>query len=466
MPRRVVITGIGIVSPLGSDRESSWATLCKGASAVTRVSFSTPQGDWHCLGAPAYWETTSTRRSPVAASQTAVGKTVGSGISGNSSIRATSNSDSLIGNEPCDFFDGDLLLEPDRLWQMTREAAEEAVADAGLKDQLFAHDQASSDPARMRFGCSVASSKGNLHAHTAAIGQMRSTGVPPADWWYTSMPDQLSRRLAGRFGLAGPMTCPVAACATGLLSTITAANWIADDYCDVVLAGSSDTSLSPLVLGSYQRMGVLAPLHPDSPQADERTIRPFAGDRQGFAVGEGSAVLVLESLDRALARGATIYAELSGWHSATDAQSMVSFSESPHVLVHCLKSTMEKSGLTPKQVRHLNCHGTATKANDIWETTGIKGAFGSHAYDLAISANKSVAGHLLGGSGSFELANMLLALRDQFVPPTMNLEKPDPECDLDYVPLEGRPFEMEAAAKLSFGFGGHIAALIAKRYRA
>lgn len=459
MPRRVVITGIGIVSPLGSDRESSWATLCKGVSGLTRIRFSTPQGPWTTIGAPAYWEFSPSRQTASATSAALAAAGNGDRISRSPNASSSASEDATY-----PLFDGDLLTQPDRLWQMTRSAAEEAVADAGLTHELYTHDDVCGDPARLRFGCSVASSKGNLHAHTAALSQMQETGYPPADWWYCSMPDQLSRRLSGRFGLAGPTTCPVAACATGLLSAITAANWIADGYCDLALSGSSDTSLSPLVLGSYRRLGVLAPFDVESGDDVERVVRPFSRDRNGFAVGEGSAVFVLESAERALQRGATIYGELAGWACATDAQSMVSFSEKPSVMVHCLKNAMAKAALEPAAIGHLNCHGTATKPNDAWETAGVKEAFGPASPSLAVTANKSMSGHLLGASGSFELANTVLALRDQFVPPTMNLEDPDPECDLDYTALEGRPHSFDAAAKLSFGFGGHIAAVIIKRW--
>jgi 3-oxoacyl-(acyl-carrier-protein) synthase len=343
---------------------------------------------------------------------------------------------------------------------MTERASREALTDAGLGELVAPSTRSPSSEIgrlRERFGCSIGSSKGNLEFALHALDQLDATDALDARFWTGFVPDALASRVMARHGLMGPSRAPVAACATGLIAVIEAANWIIDERCEVAIAGSADASLIPLVVGSYERMKVLAPF--DAADA-AGAVRPFSADRQGFVVGEGAALFVLEEHEHAARRRARIHAELAGWAMRTSpGASLVALDESPDALVHCIRGALDRAELAPDRVGHVNCHGTATKANDRWETLAIRRAFGAAANRLKLTANKSMIGHLLGAAGSVELAATVLALRDQFVPPTRNLRVPDPECDLDYTPEHGAPAAIDAALKLSFGFGGHVAAV-------
>ena len=233
---------------------------------------------------------------------------------------------------------------------------------------------------------------------------------------------------------------------------------IRDGQSDVMLAGSSQ-QIHPLFAAGFQNMRVLAQ-HPVPTQAS----RPFDVHRNGFVMGEGAAMLVLERLDVALARGASIYAEILGGHILTDARHVTSLEGDCDALVHLIDVTIRKSGLAPHDIAHINAHGTGTIQNDIMETRGIRQALGPAADSICVTANKSMLGHLVNASGSVELALTALALRDGFAPPTVNLTEPDPACDLDCVPLVGRQRTMEHALKLSIAFGGHLAAVALRRW--
>ena len=460
MRRRVVITGIGVVSPLGSDRESTWTGLRAGASAVRLLSLTLRDGSMQALGAPAKIVAQPlVSPIPVLADAQLQSRQPLFERDPQATVSSRSAFDAQALDAPIGWL-GEPGDQPTRLTLLAERAADEAIDDAGLAETVAREVEADGEPNR-RYGCSVGNSKGDLESVSSALDQLDRCGLVDPRLWRGFMPDAIASRLAARYRLGGPVHNSVAACATGLFSVIQAANWIIDDRCDVALAGSADASLLPMVLASYRRLGVLAPIETDDPA---RAIRPFAADRQGFAVGEGAGMFIVEEAEHARRRHARIHGELAGWASASDAAGLVTLSDEPDALVHCLRTAMTKAEIDPRDVDHVNCHGTATGPNDPWETEGIKRAFGAHAGALRLTANKSMLGHLLGAAGSVEFAMTLLALRDHFVPPTANLASPDPACDLDYTPIVGVHHRVEAAIKQSFGFGGHVAAALVRRW--
>jgi 3-oxoacyl-[acyl-carrier-protein] synthase II len=231
--------------------------------------------------------------------------------------------------------------------------------------------------------------------------------------------------------------------------------------CDLALCGAVDASLTPFLLGAFRQMRALAPVRPgDDPS---RAVRPWDRDRRGFLVGEGAAVLVLERADHARARGVTPYAAFAGGAIGSDAYHMVDQNPDPAGLAHLIGLALRDAHADASEIDHVNVHGTATRSNDPLECLALRRALGPHADSVSCSANKAQIGHLLGAAGAVELAITAMAVRDQFAPPTMNLEHPDPSCDLDATPGVGRSREIRAALKLSLGFGGHLAAAVLRR---
>jgi 3-oxoacyl-[acyl-carrier-protein] synthase II len=365
----VVVTGIGLATPLALGREQTWQALLEGQSAV-RKDAATP---------------------------------------GLCTAR----------------IDGLPVPSEARVLAMAFLAAAEALQDSGL-------DLSTCDTAR--FGCTVSCSKPDLAARQRV----------PESFFTSSTGSQMCRV----FNLRGPLRNITAACATGAGSVAIAADWLRHGLCDMVLAGSVESSLHPLYLSAFQRMGVLCKEAP----------RPFDKGRDGFAAGEGAALLVLETKERALLRGAPVYGAVAGCSLASDAYHAVAFTDSGGTIAAAIRQALDKSRLST--VDYIHAHGTATPLNDIIETRAIKKAFGKNAARAAISSTKAATGHLLGVSGSLGIALCLMALRDNAVPPTLNLATPDPECDLDFVPQVMRPQIVDSALSLSFGFGGQIGAVV------
>lgn len=327
-----------------------------------------------------------------------------------------------------------LLASAEPVVTMALNAAREALADTGLSD-ISEYG-----------GCVIGTSKLGLRSFARAVGQDK--GLSHEFW-----PNTAARAVASEWNLRGPALCPVAACATGLVSLIRGADLIRSGECDVVLAGSSDASLVPIVLGSFQRLGVMARGFEDPATA----CRPFDAERSGFVVGEGAAVLVLEDREHAVSRGANILAEFVAAGMASDPSGMTQIDPDGTSLSWLIRDVLHRAKISPDEIDAINLHGTATRANDIAETLAVRSAFGSAANRLACSSQKGAIGHLLGAAGSVESAFAVLALRDQVVPPTINLRVPDPQCDLDYVANTARPLRLRNVLKLSLGFGGHIA---------
>jgi 3-oxoacyl-[acyl-carrier-protein] synthase II len=227
-----------------------------------------------------------------------------------------------------------------------------------------------------------------------------------------------------------------------------------------MVAGGSEAAITPMGIGGFAAMRAISRRN-DEP---ERASRPFEKDRDGFVVGEGSGVLVLETLEGAKSRGATIYAEIVGYGMTSDAYHITAPCEDGDGAIRVMRAAMDDAGVRPEQINYINAHGTSTEYNDKTETRAIKSVFGEHAYRLAVSSTKSMTGHLLGGAGGLEAGITALAMKEGVLPPTINYETPDPECDLDYVPNEKRPQAIEYALSNSFGFGGTNASLLFKRY--
>lgn len=345
--------------------------------------------------------------------------------------------------------------ENDPVVELALTAAGEAVDDAGLE---VSHID------RERTGCVIGTSKGGLRSFAQLFAARHplteSSGAgSDSNLWMQYLPNAAAAAVAQSLGLHGPALCPVAACATGLISLQRGADLIRDGYCDVVLAGSTDASLQEAVLGSFARLGVLARGFNDPATA----CRPFDQSRSGFVVGEGAAVLVMERMSHAERRRAQPSAEWLAGASAADPSGLTGMDREAGGLTRLLQDVLKRAGVTAEQIDYVNLHGSATRLNDRCETRAIRRVFGPAAETLSCSSLKGAIGHLLGAAGSVETAATLLALRDGIVPPTVNLLEPDPECDLNYTPGEPLSRPIEHALKLSMGFGGHLAAAVVRR---
>lgn len=405
---RVAISGIGMITPCGADRESSWQGLLSGKSAARwltpdeHLARNCDPARTQLAGAPA--------RLPFPA----------------------------IGPQPFVMDD------------MARWMAREALVDAGLT-------QSQLEPART--GVVIGTSKGSLAAWHQLLTSGATSGQDPVALWNSGWPDSPARAVADEIRSAGPALVPVAACATGLLSILRGVQLIQDGSCDVVLAGSVDDSLSEILWASYRRLGVLARVKDRDP---DMACCPYDRERTGFLMGSGGSIVVLERWDAARARGHRPTAEWIAGALLSDASALTQVSSDAAGLTRLIQDVLRRGQVGPGELDYLNLHGTGTRDNDRYETLGVRRALGSAAGDVACSSLKGTIGHLLGGAGSVEFAAMLLALRDQIVPPTANLCRPDPECDLDYTPLRPAQRSIRTALKLSLGFGGHLVAALVR----
>jgi 3-oxoacyl-(acyl-carrier-protein) synthase len=327
------------------------------------------------------------------------------------------------------------------------------VVALALRAAREALDDANVDPAKLdgdRFGCAISQHMGD----TNGIRRIKLPEAPEAMserfWWQQVLPNTACWTVARRFGLNGPRLCHSAACASGLIDVLAAVRSIRDRQCDVALAGSAE-AFHPLFAAGFRNMGVLA--HHDDPT---QACRPFDTARNGFVMGEGAAMFVLERLSHALRRGASIYAEVIGGQTVGDAYHVTGMDADSSALAYLISTTLKKSRLVPRD--------TGTQINDVAETRGIRRALGAAADSIWVSSTKSILGHLVNAAGSVELAITTLALRDGFAPPTMNLTHPDPACNLDCIPLVGRFNRFEHALKVSSAFGGNVAAVALRRW--
>jgi 3-oxoacyl-[acyl-carrier-protein] synthase II len=272
--------------------------------------------------------------------------------------------------------------------------------------------------------------------------------------------NEASGQVAIEYGAKGPNLCVVTACATGAHSIGEAARCIQHDDADAIIAGGVEATITPLALAGFNAMKALSTRNAEP----ERASRPFDRDRDGFVMGEGGAVVILEELEHARARGAKIYAELIGYGYTGDAYHLAAPDPDGDGAARCMQMALRDAKLSPEAIDYINAHGTSTELNDITETVAIKRVFKDYAHKLPISSTKSMTGHLLGAAGSTEAVFSVLAIRDKIIPPTINYENPDPRCDLDYVPNAAREAEVKVVLSNAFGFGGTNATLIFKRF--
>jgi 3-oxoacyl-[acyl-carrier-protein] synthase II len=330
---------------------------------------------------------------------------------------------------------------------LCQRAAAEAIDDAAVDFRTVNTE---------RFACAIS---GHMGDTSWAGGELRLSHLLSAvPWWHQWLPNTACSEVANRWGLNGPRLCHSTACASGLVDIISAVRALDDGQCDMALAGSAE-AVHPLFAAGFQQMRVLA--YHDDPQ---RACRPFDETRNGFIMGEGAAMFVLERLSHARRRGARIYAEVLGSKTMADAHHLTGLDVDSDTLVRLISDTLRASGLKPRELAYINAHGTGTQQNDLAESRGIRRAMGTAADALCVSATKSILGHLVNAAGSVELAITTLAMRDGFLPPTLNLTRPDPQCDLDCIPLVGRSNQFVHAMKLSVAFGGHLAAIALRRW--
>ena len=409
--RRVVVTGLGAVSPVGLDVASSWAALREGVSGVGAVT------SFDASALPAR----------IAAE-----------------VRG---------------FDAEALVGPKEVRRSSRHilfaisAARQAVEDSGLDVRAIGTE----------VGVCIGSGIGGLDVIERATRTLDAEGPRRVSPFAAAaaLIDSAPGSVAMDLGARGPNRAVVTACATGADSIGDAAEWIRGGDAVAVLAGGVEAGITATGMAMFCAARALSTRN-DEP---ERASRPFDRDRDGFVTGEGGAVLLLEDRDHAIARGAPIHAELTGYAATADAYHITAPDPTGDGAIRCMRRALEKAGLAPERIGYINAHGTGTSLNDVAETNAIKAVFGDAAYRVPISSTKSMTGHMLGAGGAFEALVCILAMRDSYIPPTINLENPDPACDLDYVPLEGRAAAIEAALSTSFGFGGHNACLVLTRGR-
>jgi 3-oxoacyl-[acyl-carrier-protein] synthase II len=406
--RRVVVTGLGAVTPLGLDARSTWDAAVAGRSGVGFIeSFDT-------TGYP---------------------------------VRIASE---VKGFDPVEVVGPKDARRLERNVVLAVAAAREAWQDAGIDDV---------DPARA--GILVGSAIGGVMGVLAQDEVLRERGHTRVSPFFlpSVLVDSASGQIAIDLGLRGPNYAPVSACATGSQAVGEAAELVRRGDADVVLAGGTEACMHPVILAGFTAMRGLVAEDEDPTRAS----RPFDATRAGFVMGEGACVLVVEDLERARDRGARVYAEMLGYGTSNDAHHMAQPDPESIGVAEMMRAALERARISPDQVGYINAHGTSTPQGDLAETKAIKSVFGEHAYRLAVSSTKSVMGHLFGAAGAVEAMMCVLALHEGLLPPTINYRTPDPECDLDYVPNEARPAQVDIALSNAMGLGGHNACVLVGR---
>jgi 3-oxoacyl-[acyl-carrier-protein] synthase II len=407
--RRVAVTGLGAVTPLGLDAPSTWRAALAGESGIDFIqSFDT-------TGFP---------------------------------VRIAAE---VKGFDPTTVASPKEARKLDRYVLLSLGAAREAVADARL-DGVY-------EPARVGilFGSAIGGFLGIMEQ--AEVLRERGPDRVTPTFIPSVLVDAASGQLAISLGYRGPNYAPVSACATGSHAVGEAAEVIRRGDADAVLAGGAEACLHPLILAGFCAMRGLVAEEEHPPRAS----RPFDATRAGFVMGEGACVLVLEELEAAQRRGAPIYAEILGYAMSNDAHHLAQPDPESDGVAEMMRHALERAGVEPERVGYINAHGTSTPLGDAAETRAIKQVFGDHAYDLAVSSTKSVTGHCFGAAGAIEAMMCVLAVRDGVLPPTMNYEHPDPDCDLDYVPNEARQTQVDVALSNAMGLGGHNGCVLVGR---
>ncbi len=411
MQNRVVITGLGCISPVGNDIPTTWQNIINGVSGVSFIT----RFDAH-----------------------------------DQKVKVAAEAKGFDGKKR---FGNRAARRMDLYTQFALASCQQAIEQA----QLSIHDQN-----RDRIGLLIGTGIGGIGTLSQQFEVFAARGPSRISPFLIAkmLPDSAVGAIAIELGVRGPNMAVVTACATGTNAIGEAAATIRRGSADVMLAGGSEAALVPIAVAG------LAVTNAMSTRADvpEKISRPFDKDRSGFVIGEGAGMLVLESLEHAQTRGAKILAELSGYATTNDAYHITAPAEDGHGAATCMRTALQDAQLTINDIGYINAHGTSTSLNDKSETAAIKTVFGEQAYRVPVSSTKSMTGHLLGASGALEAALCTMALQEGMLPPTINYETPDPECDLDYVPNQARAVQVDHIMSNSFGFGGHNATIILSRY--
>ncbi|MDA8340210.1 MAG: beta-ketoacyl-ACP synthase II [Nitrospiraceae bacterium] len=410
--RRVVVTGLGIVTPLGIGVEASWQSALEGRSGIVPITqFDASQFPVRIAG-------------------------------------------EVKGFDPAPYIEAKEIKKMDRFIHFAMAAATMAVEDSGLKI---------TDENAERVGVIIGAGMGGLPAIEHYHKIYLEKGYRRISPFFIPMLiiNLASGNVSIKFGAKGPNSAAVTACATGSHSIGDAFRIIQRGDADAMIAGGTESVITPLGIGGFAVMKALSTRN-DEP---EKASRPFDSERDGFVMGEGAGVIILESLDSAINRGAKIYGEIIGYGMSSDAYHITTPAPEGEGAARCMKASLKDAEIEPNKVNYINAHGTSTKYGDELETAAIKTVFGGHAYKLCVSSTKSMTGHLLGAAGGVEAVFSILSIYNNMVPPTINLENPDPECDLDYAPNKAKQMDVEYAMSNSFGFGGTNACLLFKKYK-
>ncbi|MDR0475027.1 MAG: beta-ketoacyl-ACP synthase II [Treponema sp.] len=421
MNRKVVVTGMGAVSPIGNTVEEFCASLKAGKSGIGPITqFDTTGFDVTIAG-------------------------------------------EIKNFDPGLWMDKKEARKMARFVQIGVAAAAQALIDAGLIGEADAEGkrQVKSDP--WKTGVVIGNGIGGFEIVYESHKKLIETG--PKRMLPLTVPMMIPNEAAGNismlFGTKGPAFTQVTACASGTDALGQALDLIRSGRCDVVISGGTEADVVPFAVGGFQMLKALSTKRCSEP---EKASRPFDADRDGFVIAEGSGIMILESEEHAKKRGAKIVAELAGYGATADAYHITSPDPTGASGANAVKQAIADAGLKPEDIQYYNAHGTSTEINDPTETKMLKIAFGDHAYKLKVSSTKSMTGHCIAGGGGIEAIACILAIRDGFYPPTINLDNPDPECDLDYVPNKAVYGEVKAAASGSLGFGGHNGVVVFKKY--
>jgi 3-oxoacyl-[acyl-carrier-protein] synthase II len=409
--RRVVITGLGAVTPVGNSAREAWDSICAGRSGIGPIT-----------------------RFDATGHQTRIAGEV-------------KNFDPLAFVAPKWRRRRDLFIDS------ALPASDRARADAGLTAQTAGGDRA---------GTIIGSGIGGLGTMETAKEAIDRGG--PRKISPFAIPAALGNLAAGhvsiRYGLKGPINCTTTACSAGNHAIGDSYRMIAGGWADVMIAGGAEAAVTPLGIGGFNAMRAIS-LRNDEP---EKASRPFDRDRDGFVMSEGSGLVVLEEMNRAMDRGARIYAEVAGYGATADAFHLAAPPPGHEGAVRCMREAIRDAGLQPEDIQYINAHGTSTPLNDVYETEAVKAAFGEHSRRLAVSSTKSMTGHMLGAAGGVEAIFTAKAVEEGILPPTINLDNPDPACDLDYVPNKARRQEIRTALSSTFGFGGANAVIVLRKF--
>ncbi len=423
MKKKVVVTGMGAISPIGNSVEDFCKSLKEGKSGISKItSFDTTGFDVTIAG-------------------------------------------EVKDFDPTLWMDKKEARKMARFTQFAVAAAAQALQDANLLGEPDETGKRTVTSKQERTGIVMGNGIGGFEIVTESYKKLFDNG--PKRMLPLTVPMMISNEAAGNismmYGTKGPAYTQVTACAAGTDALGQALDVIRSGRCDVVISGGTEAVILPFAVGGFQMLKALSSKRCDEPT---KASRPFDADRDGFVIGEGSGVLILESEEHAKARGAKILAEFAGYGASADAYHITSPDPTGNGGALAVKKAIEDAGLKPEDIQYYNAHGTSTEINDPTETKMLKIAFGDHAYKMKVSSTKSMHGHCIAGGGGLEAIACILAIRDGFYPPTINLDNPDPECDLDYVPNKVQYGEINIAASGSLGFGGHNGVVVFKKYSA